>query len=86
MTTMRASELRDHLADVVNRVAYGGERIVLERRGKPRAVLVSLEDYALLEALEDKIDIEEATRIQREAREAGEELMSSEEVRRELGL
>jgi len=45
---------------VVNRVAYGGERIVLERRGKAKAVLISLEDLALLEGIEDKIDIDEA--------------------------
>jgi len=60
MTRVRASDLRDHLADVVNRVAYGGERIVLERRGKAKAVLISLEDLALLEGIEDKIDIDEA--------------------------
>ncbi|MBK6325563.1 MAG: type II toxin-antitoxin system Phd/YefM family antitoxin [Chloroflexi bacterium] len=31
--------------ELVNRVAFGGERIVLTSRGKPKAVLVSLEDY-----------------------------------------
>jgi len=30
-------------------VAYGGERIVLTSRGKPKAAIVSLEDYQRLE-------------------------------------
>jgi len=31
------------LSDLVNRVAYGGERILLMSRGKPKAALVSFE-------------------------------------------
>jgi prevent-host-death family protein len=37
------------ISDLVNRVAYGGERIVLTSRGKPKAALVSVEDYERLE-------------------------------------
>ena len=37
------------ISDLVNRVAYGGERIVLTSRGKPKAALVSIEDYERLE-------------------------------------
>ena len=33
------------ISDLVNRVAYRGERIVLTSRGKPKAALVSIEDY-----------------------------------------
>lgn len=33
------------LSELVNRVAFGNEYIVLESRGKPKAVLVSLEDF-----------------------------------------
>jgi prevent-host-death family protein len=36
---------------VVNRAAYGGERIVLVSRGKPKAALVSIKDLELLESL-----------------------------------
>jgi len=31
------------LSELVNRVAFGGEYIILESRGKPKAALVSLE-------------------------------------------
>jgi len=37
------------ISELVNRVAYGGERIVLTSRGKPKAALVSMEDYERLE-------------------------------------
>jgi len=32
------------ISELVNRVAFGGERIVLTSRGNPKAALVSLED------------------------------------------
>ena len=37
------------ISELVNRVAYGGERIVLTSRGKPKAAIVSLQDYERLE-------------------------------------
>jgi prevent-host-death family protein len=37
------------ISDLVNRVAYGGERIVLTSRGRPKAAIVSIEDYERLE-------------------------------------
>jgi prevent-host-death family protein len=46
------TQARDELADLVSRVAYGHERIVLTRHSKPVACLVSPEDLARLEALE----------------------------------
>jgi len=57
---VRITDIRDNLADALNRVAYGGERIVLERRGKGIAALVSIDDLAVLEQLEDKADIKAA--------------------------
>jgi prevent-host-death family protein len=56
MTRLPASKVRTELADTLNRVAYGGERIVLHRRGKDVAVLVPLADLELLRALEDRLD------------------------------
>jgi len=60
MTSLSVSEVRQALADLLNRVAYKGERIVIERHGKGLAALVSPEDLALLESLEDRIDLEAA--------------------------
>jgi len=86
MKPLNATKARDQLSDLLNRVAYGGERIPIERRGKVMAVLVSLEDAALLEALEDRIDGEEAERALKEFEESGEEAIPYEKVRKELGL
>ncbi len=62
MVRIAASKLRETLAEVLNRVTYKRERIVLKRHGKDVAALVSLEDLALLEELEERLDVEEVKR------------------------
>jgi len=42
-------QIKRDISDLVNRVAYRGERIVLTSRGKPKAAIVSMEDYQHLE-------------------------------------
>jgi prevent-host-death family protein len=50
--TIGAAEARDRLAHVLNEVAYGGQRYIVERRGKPLAAIISVTEYeALLELL-----------------------------------
>ena len=66
MTTMSIAEARNNLADAINRVSYGGERIVFARRGKPVAALVSAEDLALLQRMEDTEDTRAARKALRE--------------------
>ena len=60
------AKIRDNLTDALNRVADAGERIVLTRRGKPVAALVSLEELAFLEELETRADIEAARKARAE--------------------
>ena len=61
MTTVTSEEVRDQLGEIINRVAYGRERMIVTRRGKKLAALVPMEDLELLEqvldALEDQIDL-----------------------------
>ncbi len=66
MTRIAASEARTDFADIVNKVAFGGERITLHRHGKDVAAIVPVEDLLLLEALEDKMDLEAARAALRE--------------------
>jgi prevent-host-death family protein len=66
MTRIPTSQVRTDLADTLNRVAYGGERIVLHRHGKDLAALVPLADLELLRALEDQLDNEAAEQALRE--------------------
>ncbi len=58
MTRLPITEARDHLADLGNRVALRGERIVVERRGRSLFALVPMEDVDLLERMEDEWDLE----------------------------
>jgi prevent-host-death family protein len=44
-TRVSIGQVKRDLSELVNRVAYGGERIVLTSRGKPKAALVSISDY-----------------------------------------
>ncbi|MBE9191391.1 type II toxin-antitoxin system Phd/YefM family antitoxin [Gloeocapsopsis crepidinum LEGE 06123] len=62
MTKTNVSEARNNLPELINRVNYANERILLERHGKPVAAIVSLEDLNRLEALEDAIDSMELRR------------------------
>lgn len=48
-TQVPVTEARARLAELVNRVAYGGERIELTRHGKIVAALISADDLARLE-------------------------------------
>ena len=66
MMEVGVHEIRANLAEIINRVAYGGERIVLQRRSKPVAAVVSLEDLELLNALEDRADVKAALRARKE--------------------
>lgn len=71
---MTAQEARDGFADALNRVAYGRDRVVVERRGKPVAAIVSLYDLKCLEeieAREDAEDIADHIAAMEEAREKG---------------
>jgi prevent-host-death family protein len=47
-------QVKRDISELVNRVAYQGERVVLTSRGRPKAVLVSLEDYQKLRQVEQE--------------------------------
>jgi antitoxin Phd len=81
MTRLSASAVREEFSETLNRVAYGGERIVLERRGKDVAALVPVEDLELLERLEDHMDLDAARKA---LEEPGS--VSLDELKAELGI
>ena len=47
------SELRENLSDLINKSAFGKQRIVLSRRGKRLVALVPIEDLEILEKQEE---------------------------------
>jgi len=66
-----ASEAREEFSEILSRVAYGDERIAIQRRGKDLAVLISMADLQMLEALEDRADLAAARRAVAEAEKKG---------------
>jgi prevent-host-death family protein len=82
MTRLTASQLREDLATAINQVAFGGERIILQRNNKDVAALVSIEDLSLLRELEDKLDLAE---MKKSLNELGENI-PWEDIKKELGI
>jgi prevent-host-death family protein len=66
MKTIEASQLRQEISTALNTVAFGGERIAINRHGKRVAVLVPVNDLELLEALENAEDLKRAKKALKE--------------------
>ena len=52
---MSASEVRQHFSEVVNRVARGEGRVIVEKNGAPALGMVSLQDVRRLRNLDDTL-------------------------------
>jgi prevent-host-death family protein len=61
MKRLDVVELKNSLGDVLNRAEYQGERIIVHRRGKDSAAIISIADLRLFERLleeeEDRSDV-----------------------------
>ena len=79
-TTVGVAEARKMFRKTIDRVAFGKERILLERHGEHVAAVVPVEDVRLLEELENRIDLAAARRA---LKEKGS--IPWEQIRRELG-
>ena len=84
MTALAMTKAREEFAETVNRVAYTKERILVEKHGKAVAAVVPVEDVELLQALEDRIDLEEARAALAEAKVKGTKSLQT--LKEELGL
>jgi len=80
--TISTVEARKNFADIVNKVAYGKEPIVLTRRGQGVAALISIDELELLQQIEDYIDIEDA----KKALTAPGDNIPAQEFWKQLGL
>jgi len=78
-------ELRANLAEILNRVAFGGEQIVVRRHGKPFVAIVATYDLQACQALEDHNDACEIAEAIKNG-ELDEPGTPWEEVRKDLGL
>ncbi len=76
------SQARSEFSELVNEVAFRGERIVLQRHGKDVAAIVPIADFELLEELEDRIDLD----LARKALKEKESRVPFGKLKRELGI
>ncbi len=80
------AEFRNDMATPINKVVYGGERLILTRKGKGTVAMVSLEDLELIEKLEDEIDAREAKKVLADMKRKGERSTPLAQVKKRLGL
>lgn len=83
MIRLTTSKARQDFSAVVEAVERG-ERVVLSRHGKPVAAVVTVEDLALLKAIEDRRDAKAARAALEDAGRNG--TTPWEQIKAELGL
>jgi len=78
-----ASEVREQISDILSRVAFGGERVIISRNGKPQVALVPIADLRRLEKLQayaSKRALEDLEKVRASAAEAGLDKLTDEEI------
>lgn len=83
MEQITTAEARKHMAELLNRAAYGKERFVVTRHGKELVAIVPLEDLTLLDRLRALLSRKDFEAALAEVEEDRTQPWS--EVRRELG-
>ena len=76
------ADARKKFSNIINRVAFGKESIILTRRGEELAALVGIDELRLLQELEDRIDIADAVKA---LKEPGDDI-PAEQFWKKLGL
>jgi len=81
-TKISTADARKNFSNIVNRVSFGKEPIILTRRGEEIAALVGMDELRLLEEIEDRIDIADAIKA---LKESGEDI-PADQFWKKLGL
>ena len=83
MLERSASDARQNFSEIVNLVAYGGERVIIQRHGKELAAVIPIADVALLRDLESHVDLADARLAVKEIQDSGS--VSMDELKQKLG-
>lgn len=90
MSRISTSQARDEFADILNRVAYKGERIVLQRRGKSLAAIIPFNELEFLERMiqeaEDRADADDFAKAKADFEASGEKAVPWKQVKKNLGI
>ncbi len=89
-TEIPASEVRGQISEVISRVAYGGERIVISRNGKAQVAVIPIADLDRLKQLDEQRDArrrraaQAVADIQEESARSGVSKLTDEETAAEI--
>ena len=88
VNTISIRELRPKLADILKYVHERFDRYIITKRGRPEAVIMSIEDYeSILETMEIQSDKTLMRRLKRAEKDIKNKKGAPlENVRKELGL
>ncbi len=81
MTSLSMTNARHDFTGLANQVMVAHERILINKNNKPALAMVPIEDVELLEALEDKIDLQDALKALKEPGSIG-----LKEFKKKLGI
>ena len=63
MTTVTATQLKNRIGEMLDDVQFRGERVILERKGRPAAAVIPIADLKWLQQLEDRLDAADIERV-----------------------
>ena len=55
LQTITTAKARNNFADLLGEVYYGGKKYLIEKLGKPFAVLINVEEYKRMEELRESL-------------------------------
>lgn len=85
-----ATDARDQISDVISKVAFGGERVVITRNGKAQVAVIPISDLDRLKQLDEQREARRLraanalTEIQKAAAVAGLDRVTDEEIDAEI--
>ncbi|OGT42820.1 MAG: prevent-host-death family protein [Gammaproteobacteria bacterium RIFCSPHIGHO2_12_FULL_37_34] len=80
---INTTDAKEEFSELIHRVFNHKERIILTRRDKEIAAIVPLEDLLLIQASQNKSDLNEAVEALKEARKQGATTL--EKLKEEVG-
>ncbi|HRD56164.1 MAG TPA: type II toxin-antitoxin system Phd/YefM family antitoxin [Parachlamydiaceae bacterium] len=86
--TVSCKEIKDHMAEILNRVAYNHNRYKIARHNKEMAIIISIDEWQVIEnilqKLEDEQDMHEGLLALEEVKKQGS--ISFDKMKKRMGL
>ena len=83
-TEIPATDARDQMSEVIGRVAFGHERIVITRNGKPQVAVIPLGDLGRLKELDKQQASGAVARMRAKAAASKADRLTDEDVEAEI--